>query len=135
MPGCPDARIAVVPPLEIPGRNHIDMSPQNQRRVSRARHPDHPIALTSTGLLAKKSVVSSQGRNVELPSVDVEAGVTQHLRVRLLQVGLGIGRGHARHPDESDKTLDEWLLVNVLECPGGHVGEGHDLTVARTRLG
>ncbi len=52
---------------------------------------------------------------VELPGVDVEAELARAARVPVLQVGLGVGAGDARHPDQVDELLHESCLVDRVE--------------------
>ena len=73
------------------------------------------LELAETFVIARESQDTVELVEVELPCVDVEVELGQAFRMEVLQVGLGVGAGHARHPDQRDEVVDERLLVDGVE--------------------
>ena len=122
-------RFPLRPVREVANRHDVDMALQDQPRFTLAGcRADKSVPLEPGRLGAREVRVGPQLVEVEAPQVDLEPGLLKPPRNGVLEVGLGVGAGDTRHPDQLDEGVDELGLVERLEdaalC-GGELGSGH----------
>ncbi len=113
VPGDSRAERVVLPLREVAGRDHVDVSLQDQRRpVAALGGADQAPRLGARGLAAGESLVAPEFGQVHRPQVDVEVQALQLPGQHVLQLRLRGTARHARHFQQLQQLSPDRRLVH-----------------------